>query len=72
MVYEAVQNDGRTWTNDSCAPPVDGRTISSIIRAVLFSLLFVNSVDMSIQVTLVQEPPRTLITLELPLARILN
>ena len=72
MVYEAIQNDGRTWTNDSRAPPVDGRMILSVIRAVLFSLLFVNSVDMSIQVTLVQEPPRALITLELPLARILN
>ena len=72
MVYGAVQNDGRAWTNDSRVPPVDGRTILSIIRTVLFPLLFVNSVDVSIQVTLVQEPPKTLVTLELPLARILN
>ena len=72
MVYKAILNNGHTLTNDSRAPPVDGRTILSIIRAVLFSLLFVNSVDMSIQVILVQEPPRALITLELPLARILN
>ena len=72
MVYEAIQNDGRTWTNDSHAPLVDGHTILSVICTVLFSLLFVNSVDMSIQVTLVQEPPRALITLELPLATILN
>ena len=72
MVYEAVQNDGSAWTNDSRATPVDGHMISSVIHVVLFSLLFVNSVDMSIQVTLVQEPPRALITLELPLARILN
>ena len=72
MVYEAVPNNGRAWTNDSHAPPVDGHMILSVIRVVLFSLLFVNSVDMSIQVILVKEPPRALITLELPLARILN